>query len=303
MAKKEFFKTNPTLNHSQTEFENVKNQDSLDPQSQNSLDPETVNNEKSNVVIPEMAPSENNQVVATNSFLDGNQNNIRPQQSGILTSEVLAAPDVKAKKKRTGLMIALIAVLVLLIGCGSAFGYVYHKDKEKEEAAIAADKAAAQKVADMIASIGEVSLGSSDQITEARSNYDALTVHQKEYVPNLADLTTAEKKYEEMKAEQDAEDEAEAKAEAEAAAAKEAAEAAEAAAKSTLVLPNNNSYYGTYQVYASGGLVLRYGPSKSYNKILTIPDGTYLDIYGWSGEWCYVTYNNHNGWVSANYLY
>lgn len=303
MAKKEFFKSNPTLNHSQTEFEDVKTQDSLDPQTQNSLDPETVNIEKSNVVIPETAPAENHQVVATNSFLEEDRNNMCPQQSGILTSEVFAAPDVNAKKKRTGLVIALIAVLVLLIGCGGAFGYVYHKDKEKEKAAIAADKAAAQEVANMIASIGEVSLGSGDQITEARSNYDALTVQQKEYVPNLADLTTAEKKYEEMKAEQEAEDEAAAKAEADAAAAKAQAQAAKEAANSTLVLPNNNSYYGTYQVYASGGLVLRYGPSKSYNKILTIPDGTYLDVYGWSGEWCYVSYNNQNGWVSASYLY
>ena len=46
-----------------------------------------------------------------------------------------------------------------------------------------------------------------------------------------------------------------------------------------------------------------YGPSTSYNKILTVPYGTYLDVYGWSGEWAYVSYSGKNGWVNSNYLY
>ena len=290
MASKDYFNSNPTL-------DTTNKQNSLDPQakvgggSQGELDPgeplvgrSFVNREEPPVYqqppigqeppVYEQPPRQESA-----SFFGGDDGNLRPHVNDVFTSETPV-------------------VIVLVLGCGGVFGVVYYQNQQTEAAMAEKDREAAQEVANMIASIGEVSLGSGDAITKARSHYDVLTEEQKAYIPNLAELTAAEQKYDELKADQQAKEEAEAKAKAE-------KEAAAAAQKSTLVLPTNNSYYGCYQVITQSGdgLVLRYGPSTSYNKILTVPYGTYLDVYGWSGEWAYVSYGGKNGWVNSNYLY
>lgn len=310
MASKDYFNSNPTL-------DTTNKQNSLDPQvkvgggSQGELDPgeplvgrSFVNREEPPVYqqppigqeppVYEQPPRQESA-----SFFGGDDGNLRPHVNGVFTSETpVEIVDEKAKKKRRNMIIALVAVIVLVLGCGGVFGVVYYQNQQAEASMAEKDREAAQEVANMIASIGEVSLGSGDAITKARSHYDVLTEEQKAYIPNLAELTAAEQKYDELKADQQAKEEAEAKAKAE-------KEAAAAAQKSTLVLPTNNSYYGCYQVITQSGdgLVLRYGPSTSYNKILTVPYGTYLDVYGWSGEWAYVSYGGKNGWVNSNYLY
>ena len=62
---------------------------------------------------------------------------------------------------------------------------------------------------------------------------------------------------------------------------------------------------------ARGGLRLRKGPGTNYDIILTIPNGTYLDCYGFlSGDdtWIYVGYYQEksdiyfSGWVHSDYV-
>lgn len=59
---------------------------------------------------------------------------------------------------------------------------------------------------------------------------------------------------------------------------------------------------GKGKVTASGGLYLRDTPSSAGKLLLTIPEGTTLDITAAQGQWYQTTYQNKNGWVSANHV-
>lgn len=300
-----FFKSNPSLDHNQS----VPIQGSLDPLEQESLDPyvepkkEPVAEEAKenpsaapygNASYCGGAPQQGRAASYSDSFMQGGDH-VRPSRSGVMSSEPNvppAAPPPPADKKKKTLIVAVVAAALVLVACIGIFGFVLFQDRQDD----ARDQAAAQEVVAMIAAIGDVSLGSNDAIINARSHYDALTAAQKEYVTNYATLTASEQKYQQMKAEADAEAAAEAQREAEEKARKEAA-------KSTLVIPAYDSYYGEYMVTADSGLVLRYGPSKDYNKIVTMPYGTWVSVYAWSGEWAYVSYNGKQGWCNGQYLY
>ncbi len=214
----------------------------------------------------------------------------------------------KKSSGKKGLIITLCIVLSVLIVGGGVGGYFIYDNNKKVAAQEAIDREAAQSVSNLIASIGNVSLTSGDIIVSARAQYDALTEAQQSYVQNSTDLVKAETIYKQLQDQKAAEEKAAADA-----AAKEKeeqeriaaeAKAKEEAAKRTLVVPSYSSYYGTYQVNTPGStLVMRYGPSKDYDKILNIPHGTYISVYGQSGEWAYVSYDYKNGWVNINYLY
>ncbi|MDO4608216.1 MAG: zinc-ribbon domain-containing protein [Clostridia bacterium] len=209
---------------------------------------------------------------------------------------------------KKGLIITLCIVLSVLIVGGGVGGYFIYDNNQKAAVQEQIDREAATAVSNLIASIGNVSLASGDAIVSARAQYDALTDDQQVYVQNATDLIKAEAVYKQLQDQKAAEEKAAADA-----AAKEKAEqdriaaeakAKEEAAKRTLVVPSYSSYYGAYQVNTPGStLVMRYGPSTDYAKILSIPHGTYISVYGQSGEWAYVSYNHKNGWVNTNYLY
>ncbi len=59
---------------------------------------------------------------------------------------------------------------------------------------------------------------------------------------------------------------------------------------------------GQAQVIASGGLHLRSGPSTGSSIILTMPNGSIVDVVGASGAWDSVRYNGTTGWAYATYL-
>ena len=59
---------------------------------------------------------------------------------------------------------------------------------------------------------------------------------------------------------------------------------------------------GRGKVTASGGLNLRDTPSAAGKLLLTIPEGSVLDITDAQGQWYKTTYQNQTGWVSANYV-
>ena len=81
----------------------------------------------------------------------------------------------------------------------------------KDAAQAEADKAAAQKVDEQIAALGEITLASEQAVKAARSAYNALTDAQKALVQNLAALEAAEAKLAELQ-KQEADDVAAAKA-------------------------------------------------------------------------------------------
>lgn len=54
--------------------------------------------------------------------------------------------------------------------------------------------------------------------------------------------------------------------------------------------------------YTTGNVNMRTGPSTRYARILTIPRGAGVAIYGCSGSWCDTYYAGRRGWVSARYL-
>ncbi|ESR26889.1 SH3 domain-containing protein [Lutibaculum baratangense] len=54
--------------------------------------------------------------------------------------------------------------------------------------------------------------------------------------------------------------------------------------------------------YATGDVNMRTGPSTRYHRILTIPRGAPVEIYGCSGSWCDTAYAGRRGWVSGRYL-
>ncbi len=225
------------------------------------------------------------------------------------TSPVNVMP-VQNKKSggKKGLMITLCILLSVLIVGGGVGGYFIYDNNKKAAIQEEIDREAAQAVSNLIASIGNVSLTSGDVIVSVRAQYDALTEDQQSYVQNSTDLVKAEAVYKQLKDEKEAQDKAEAEAAAEAKAEQDRiaaeAKAQEEAAKRTLVVPSYSSYYGMYMVNTPGStLVMRYGPSTDYDKILNIPHGTEIAVYSQSGEWAYVSYNHKNGWVNINYLY
>lgn len=71
-------------------------------------------------------------------------------------------------------------------------------DGYPDEAQIAADKAAADKVVQAIASLGEITLDKADAVRAARALYEALTSAQKIYVSNFGLLAAAESRLEEL---------------------------------------------------------------------------------------------------------
>jgi uncharacterized protein YgiM (DUF1202 family) len=54
--------------------------------------------------------------------------------------------------------------------------------------------------------------------------------------------------------------------------------------------------------YASTNLVLRSAPSTSARKVLTIPRGGEVFLFGRQGNWAEVHYNGTVGWVCRAYL-
>ncbi|MBQ6809812.1 MAG: SH3 domain-containing protein, partial [Firmicutes bacterium] len=134
------------------------------------------------------------------------------------------------------------------------------------------DQASADEVRNMIASIGVVTINSGDEIDDAFDAYNALTIDQKELVTNYSTLLEAKSTYDGI--------------------------------KSTLVVPNYNIFDWTYYwVTAQSGLVLRYGPSTDYNKIVTMPYDSTVEVYAWDGNWAYVWYDGQWGWCNGDYLW
>jgi cell wall-associated NlpC family hydrolase len=58
----------------------------------------------------------------------------------------------------------------------------------------------------------------------------------------------------------------------------------------------------TALVRANGGLNLRTGPGTEHSIICVIPNGTVITSHGAENGWVSVTYNEHSGYVSANYV-
>lgn len=88
------------------------------------------------------------------------------------------------------------------VSSGDYVEWVYTRDLGNDvgggsggSAAVPADQAAADKVAELIAAIGTVTDASGDKIAAARTAYDALTAAQKKLVSNYALLTAAEQAY------------------------------------------------------------------------------------------------------------
>ena len=201
-------------------------------------------------------------------------------------------PPPAPKKKVNGILIAVIIAAVLLVACIGVFGYIVISDRQEVAAQQEADQVSADQVRDLIAAIGAVSLNSGDTIMAARTAYDALTTDQKDLVTNYSALTTAEKDYQELVAAEEERKAEEARQKTE-----------EEREKSTLVSPGMTEYCGDFMITADSGLILRYGPSQSYNKIVTMPYGSWVDVWAWSGEWAYVSYLNYEGWCNASYLW
>ncbi|WP_291350663.1 N-acetylmuramoyl-L-alanine amidase [Desulfosporosinus sp.] len=56
------------------------------------------------------------------------------------------------------------------------------------------------------------------------------------------------------------------------------------------------------KITASGGLNLRETPSSTGNVLITIPEGTTINLGDKQDQWYKTTYQSKTGWVSANYL-
>lgn len=66
--------------------------------------------------------------------------------------------------------------------------------------------------------------------------------------------------------------------------------------------PSATAQSGKGKVTASGGLNLRDTPSAGGKLLLTVPEGTTLDITSAQGNWYQTTYQGKSGWVSADYV-
>lgn len=58
----------------------------------------------------------------------------------------------------------------------------------------------------------------------------------------------------------------------------------------------------TARVNSSNGLNLRKGPSTSDEKITAMPSNATVTVLKEENGWCYVRYNDKEGWCSADYL-
>jgi len=65
---------------------------------------------------------------------------------------------------------------------------------------------------------------------------------------------------------------------------------------------NTNIRLNQGKITASGGLNLRETPSSTGNMLITIPEGTTIDLSDKQDQWYKTTYQSKTGWVSANYL-
>lgn len=74
-----------------------------------------------------------------------------------------------------------------------------------------------------------------------------------------------------------------------------------AASSSAAATPTQSTRRGA-TVRADGGLRLRSGPGESYEKLLTVPDGTVLPCISQGDGWVKTTYNGKTGYVSQDYL-
>lgn len=59
---------------------------------------------------------------------------------------------------------------------------------------------------------------------------------------------------------------------------------------------------GLGKITANGGLNLRDTPSAGGKVLLTVPEGTSIEITGQQGQWYQTAYHGKNGWVSASYV-
>lgn len=67
---------------------------------------------------------------------------------------------------------------------------------------------------------------------------------------------------------------------------------------------NDPVIIGTKQgtISASGGLNLRETASTTGNKLITIPEGTTVDLLEQNGQWYKTTYQSKTGWISVDYV-
>lgn len=73
-------------------------------------------------------------------------------------------------------------------------------------------------------------------------------------------------------------------------------------AKNVLVAPQSENLQEIVTVEANGGLNLRYGPSKTYDRIVLIPNGAKIIRTAQQDGWSYVNYSGTKGWVSSEFV-
>lgn len=231
----------------------------------------------------------------------------------------------KKKKSNTGLIIALVAIIAVIVVMAGAFLYLYMQDRSGYES----DQERADEVIERIINIGtpsSVTLNDENLIKDAREAYDDLTDQQKTKVTNYNSLIEAESAYEKAEmAEQERIKEEERAAQEQAAIEQAAREASERTAREAAEREAAEKQRQQEQIYnylygysgsnssSSGGtsmnvrtkgdnLNLRDGPGESYNVITKIPNGSRITVYSQSGSWYYVSYNGYEGWVRSDYV-
>lgn len=114
-------------------------------------------------------------------------------------TEYTSAVVASNKRKKNGWLIAFIVVAVLLVGTITTCSI---SKAVKENQIAETNRSEAQKVIDLIDTIGEVTLSSGSTITRAEIAYDSLTSDQKALVTNYSKLTAARSRYEQLQYEQ-----------------------------------------------------------------------------------------------------
>ena len=67
------------------------------------------------------------------------------------------------------------------------------------------------------------------------------------------------------------------------------------------VLPALPGVANAATAFATGDVNLRTGPGTQYSKIVVVPAGARLQVYGCT-SWCSANYLGYRGWVSAKYI-